>query len=637
MGAPKGSELPPGRLPWDSANGLRIGALTGAVLGAALMAVTGIRSFWLVALTCLAGGVIGFWSQKRETGGSARTVGTLGSVTTSALLRWGLVVAFVGIGFSSLATPRSLSVDAPDSSFSAERAIEHVEAIAREPHPMGSTANAEVREYLVAQLRSKGLEPSLQTVSAPSYYGAAGTVEVVNVYATIAGTASTGTIILVAHYDTEPSTAGANDNAAAVATLLEAGRVLLSSAPLGNDVLLLFTDGEEPWPRYGSPAFIDEGRVTDPAIVVNFEAAGTSGPSLLVEISGAESAMVADFAAAVDDPVAFSFIGETLALLGEIGTDFDPFRAAGVPGYHFAYMRGSPVYHTLDDDLDSVSLDSLQHHGSNAVGLARRFGDRDLTVPVGGDGSVYFTLRPFFVQYRSWVSTAAAGMAALLLGLSLYRTAPGSKPSAVVMARDAARAVLTTVAVTLATTLVWLAIISIRSSPSVTESYVYLLCLVGAGAAATAWLGRFRSRIRVERFAGFSIVWVVLGVLTAVSAPGFSYLFVWPALAAAVAANWAVQEPDGAAVARFALVAGPAIVLIVPAVEFYFQFGQPRPGNPDSSFPTVAAVAFLFTTLAAGLIHETRSLPRHASCGGDARAGHAAFLPRVSFGDGAGR
>ncbi len=607
MGSPKRSPVPAGRQPWDPANGLRVGGFVGAILGGALVAITGFRSFWIVAVGGAAGGAIGFWSQKRQSGGSVHVVGPSWSTTSFAWVRWSLVVLFVGLGFASVVAPNSLSADAPEASFSAARAIRHVEVIAREPHPMGSPANAEVREYLASQLRGAGLEPSLQTVSAPSYFDDAGTVDVVNVYATITGAASTGTIVLVAHYDTVPTTAGANDNTSGVATLLETARVLLSGPRLRNDVLLLFTDGEEPAPRYGSSAFVAEGRVSNPALVVNFEAVGTSGPSLLVEISGDESAMVAHFASAVADPVAFSFVGETVALVGEIGTDFDPFQAAGVPGFHLAYLRGSPIYHTGGDDLDSVSLASLQHHGSNAVGLTREFGDLDLTTVSGGGGSVYFTLRPFFIQYRPWLSIAVGGGAALLLGLGLSRMPPRARPSAATLAGDVARALLATAAVTTAATMVWLGIASIRSSPSVTESYCYLACIAGAGTVAIARLGRFRPTARLERSVGFSVVWVALGLLTALIVPGFSYLFVWPAMTAAVAANWAIKRPSIAGVVRFALVAGPTIVLLVPAVEFYFQFGQPRPGNPDSSLPVVAAVAFLFTTLAAGLIHEAES------------------------------
>ena len=49
--------------------------------------------------------------------------------------------------------PEARNIDAPATEFSAERAMAHVERIAQEPHPMGSPANAEVRAYLVEQMK----------------------------------------------------------------------------------------------------------------------------------------------------------------------------------------------------------------------------------------------------------------------------------------------------------------------------------------------------------------------------------------------------------------------------------------------------------------------------------------------------
>jgi len=93
--------------------------------------------------------------------------------------------------------------------------------------------------------------------------------------------------------------------------------------------------------------------------------------------------------------------------------------------------------------------------------------------------------------------------------------------------------------------------------------------------------------------------------LTEIAAPGFGPLFTLPALAAAVACNWHTRPTDWGAVLRFALVAAPTVVLLIPAIDFFFQFGQPRPGNPDSGMPSVAAVAFLLAVLGGGLMVST--------------------------------
>ena len=60
------SSLPPERAPWDPANGLRIGAFVGGLIGAALIAVTGVTSPWIIAGCGVVGGGVGYWSEKRK-------------------------------------------------------------------------------------------------------------------------------------------------------------------------------------------------------------------------------------------------------------------------------------------------------------------------------------------------------------------------------------------------------------------------------------------------------------------------------------------------------------------------------------------------------------------------------------------
>lgn len=526
-----------------------------------------------------------------------------------ALIAWFLVLVSIAFGYSSLVPPRAVTADAPATEFSADRAMRHVEAIAREPHPMGTAALDKVRRYIVGELEGLALDPEFQAISAPNYFGSGEPVDVVNVMATIPGLNSTGSIALMAHYDTVPATPGANDNSASVSTVLEVARSLINGPPMRNDVLLLFTDAEEPAPRYGSKAFVaDSPLFEDVGFVVNLEAAGGSGPSMLAEGSGPTEWLVQRYAAEAPRPTAFSFISATTSLLGDFGTDFDPFRNAGVPGYHFAYMGGSPIYHLPADSIDAVGKDSLQHHGSNALAVARYFGNVDLTEISGTGGSVYFTLRPFFVQYPAVWSVVAALAAAGLFLFGTVRRARGDAPWWA-SARSGGKAMLLVSVATLAATLAWLAITAVRSAPSVVESYAYLAGVVGIGALAAAWLNRSGpGRRRVTGY-GIVLVWVVLALFTAFIAPGFSALFAVPALAGAVAMNWDPGSRPGSMMTRFALVAVPTVVLLVPGVDFYFQMGQPRLGNPDSNIPYVAGVGFLLALLVVGLVWTVWTTP----------------------------
>jgi hypothetical protein len=82
--------------------------------------------------------------------------------------RWiGVVVALVlgalaAISLLALEPLDPRPVSTPANEFSAERAFSHVQQIAKRPHPVGSPANAEVRNYLVGQLEDLGLRPTVQ-------------------------------------------------------------------------------------------------------------------------------------------------------------------------------------------------------------------------------------------------------------------------------------------------------------------------------------------------------------------------------------------------------------------------------------------------------------------------------------------
>ncbi|MEW6059706.1 MAG: M20/M25/M40 family metallo-hydrolase [Actinomycetota bacterium] len=217
-------------------------------------------------------------------------------------------LAFLAVGGYGLLPPKALPAAAGARDFSAGRALDHVTRIAQEPHPMGSPANARVRDHIVRQLEELGLEPVLQTIRVPDYYGdPTDTLTLVNVAAVLPGEDPTGAVALMEHCDTVPTTPGANDDSAAVAAILETARALRAGPPLRNDVILLFTDGEEPAPRYGASAFVEQSPLARRIrLIVNFEAVGSAGPSTLIEIGGPGSWVVAELAEAVQHPVMFS-------------------------------------------------------------------------------------------------------------------------------------------------------------------------------------------------------------------------------------------------------------------------------------------------------------------------------------------
>lgn len=255
--------------------------------------------------------------------------------------------------------------------------MEHVRLIAREPHPTGSEANQRVRDYLLQELTSLGLAPHVQT-AAPinERFGSPYKVaRVDNVLARIDGADEGGrALLLAAHYDSVPTGPGANDDAVAVAALLETARALLSQPPDRNDIVLLFTDGEEAG-LFGARAFVEEHPwAADVVVAVNFEARGNSGPSALDETSAENARLIRALAEAVPRPVASSAMQEVSRWLPHTN-DLRVFKEAGMAGFDLSYFDGAVHYHTALDTPDSVDEGSLQHHGSYALALARHLGN----------------------------------------------------------------------------------------------------------------------------------------------------------------------------------------------------------------------------------------------------------------------
>lgn len=511
---------------------------------------------------------------------------------------WLIAAGLVAAGaFSTLpVVPRS--ADAAETEFSARRAMAHVEAIAQEPHPMGSAQIERVRAYLVAEVEALGMRVDLQTVAARDFFGDGGPIDVVNVIAWIPGAAHTRAVAFVGHYDTVPTTAGVNDNSTAVATMLETARALQAGPPLDNDVVFLFTDGEEPSARFGANGFASvPGQLDALGVVVNLEAVGSGGASTLVETSGSQSWLVGGYAASAPAPAAYSFLTEMTALIGEIGTDFDVFHQGGVSGMHFAYLRGSPIYHTMADDLSRVGVGSMQHHGENALAIARHFGNLDLTTVPDPDVAVFFSIRPFFVRYSLVWARVAAALAIGLLAFALVGPARPAEMRLRAVARPAAASALAAAAGAVVGTIAWILLSGVRSSPLVAESYAYLAAILAAGAVVARWLAaRLGGRDRTASRAGAVALWTGLALLTTIALPGFSYLFVWPALAGILGLLWR-PVARAAAIVRFALVAAPTVLLMTPAVDYLWQFAQPRPGNPGSQMTAAAVLPLLLGVL----------------------------------------
>jgi Zn-dependent M28 family amino/carboxypeptidase len=107
-------------------------------------------------------------------------------------------------------------------------------------HPLKSGTMVATAAYIHQELAALGLEISREAFIA-------GNQSVDNVIATIPGSRSSDVVILGAHYDSTPTTPGADDNASAVGVLIETARELVSLKPGCTVRLIAFACEEAPY------------------------------------------------------------------------------------------------------------------------------------------------------------------------------------------------------------------------------------------------------------------------------------------------------------------------------------------------------------------------------------------------------
>ncbi|MEU3723204.1 M20/M25/M40 family metallo-hydrolase [Streptomyces sp. NPDC031705] len=299
---------------------------------------------------------------------------------------------------TSLTSPRPRPDSAPQEQFSAERAMRHVRAVAGEPHPVGSPAAALVRDYLLAELKDLGFETQVQEAVAghdlgPTPYGprylTGGVVR--NVIGRLPGSVPGHAVLLMTHYDSVSQGPGASDAGVPVAALLEALRALRAEGeqPV-NDVLVVFTDGEEAG-LLGARAFFDRHPLAKTVgVAFNFEARGTEGPVLMFEAGPGNGPMLEELAR-TGVPVFASSLFDAIYRRMPNATDFALVKEQGIPGLNFAHIGGFAAYHGPLDDIDHVDPSALQHQGELALALTRRLGSADLA-ELGGEDAVFFPL-----------------------------------------------------------------------------------------------------------------------------------------------------------------------------------------------------------------------------------------------------
>jgi hypothetical protein len=285
--------------------------------------------------------------------------------------------------------------DDPPQRFSAYRALEDLKAVFGEdgrPHPPGTAAHDQVLERLLARLESLGYSPEVQETLAcrPLNGVSANCASVQNVLARLEGAQNGPSVMLATHYDSVYAGPGIADDAAGVAALLEAARILRAvPTPYRNPIIFLFTDAEESV-SVGAQGFVDQHPwARQVAVVINLEARGDSGESFMFETSS-PNAWLMPAVAAARRPVANSLMVELYRLMPS-STDFAVFQQAGMAGLNYAFIGDGTRYHTPLDNIENLSLGSLQHQGESVLAAAQALANMDLSSEKRSESDAAYT------------------------------------------------------------------------------------------------------------------------------------------------------------------------------------------------------------------------------------------------------
>ncbi|HET8854613.1 MAG TPA: M28 family peptidase, partial [Salinimicrobium sp.] len=311
-----------------------------------------------------------------------------------------------------------------EESFSTWRAFEHVEAMAREPHYVGSRAHSSVRNYIVSSLQKSGLLVQTQQGSFLNKFGVITAPE--NILTRIEGSGDGKALLLMSHYDSAVhSSPGASDAASGVATILEGIRAFIASGEVPiNDVIILFTDAEE-LGLNGAALFVEEHPwAEEVGLALNFEARGSGGPSfMLLETNGGNKKLIEHFVEANPEfPVTNSLAYSIYKMLPN-DTDLTVLREKGnIPGFNFAFIDDHFDYHTANDTPENLDINTLAHQGSYLMPLLEYFANVPLEDLQPEVDLIYFVLPVIgMVSYPfSWILPMLFFSLFIFAGLILY-------------------------------------------------------------------------------------------------------------------------------------------------------------------------------------------------------------------------
>jgi acetylornithine deacetylase/succinyl-diaminopimelate desuccinylase-like protein len=136
-----------------------------------------------------------------------------------------ILITWLAVYLASV--PTRVNPSPADTEFSVSRAYQDLQQIARAPHSTGTAENVRVRNYIVTTCKELGLDTSIQHATSSVSWGSSVTgANVYNIIARLKGSQSTKSVVVVAHYDSQPNSTGTGDDGANCAAMLETVRAL---------------------------------------------------------------------------------------------------------------------------------------------------------------------------------------------------------------------------------------------------------------------------------------------------------------------------------------------------------------------------------------------------------------------------
>ncbi len=476
-----------------------------------------------------------------------------------------LSLLIFGICLLRYAPPTLRDAQIPADQFSGARAQEVQKVISGGgSRVIGSDANAAARTFLVAELNKAGWKTELQSATSCSRHGACGAVK--NIVATRRGSDPGATaVLLMAHYDSVTCSPGATDDGFGTSAVIESARALASGPPLRRNLIIVLTDGEEAG-LLGAEAFAQQHPLARTvAGVVNVDSRGSRGPSAMFETSAGNGWIIGVLARSVDRPVTSSLFYEIYRRMPN-DTDFTAIKGQA-QGVNFANIAGVERYHTSLDSFANADPGTLQHHGDQALAMTRALAaagpELDAPRQVANDAVWFDVLATFIVR---WPTAVALGLALTAFGLVLGWTirlrawreglrgfaAPLAALSAALLGAISMGGGLQALG---ALPVPWIA------HPMPALLAMHGTCIFAGLVAARLVAGRASV---TAVWAGTWLTWGGLGVLLAMVAPGASFLFVVPTLAAGLF-GWLRTDIAAALPALVAAVLWLPIALLVYA------------------------------------------------------------------------